>query len=57
MTAVRSRLDVPTALGYSSAGTVIEVAPDVVDISVGDRIACAARVMQCMPNLPVCRDY
>lgn len=41
MTAVRSRLDVPTALGYSSAGTVIAVAPDIRDISPGDRVAYA----------------
>ncbi|MGH9528743.1 MAG: bi-domain-containing oxidoreductase [Terriglobales bacterium] len=41
MSAVRSRLDIPSALGYSSAGTVIAVAPDVTDINVGDRVACA----------------
>jgi predicted dehydrogenase/threonine dehydrogenase-like Zn-dependent dehydrogenase len=39
--AVRSRLDQPTALGYSSAGTVVAVADDVHDIKVGDRVACA----------------
>ncbi len=41
MAAVRSRLDQPTALGYSSAGTVVAVAEDVADILVGDRVACA----------------
>src|SRR5690242_11732792 len=39
--AVQSRLDQPTALGYSSAGTVVAVAPDVQDVKVGDRVACA----------------
>lgn len=39
--AVRSRLDIPSGLGYSSAGTVIAVAPDVTGIDVGDRVACA----------------
>ncbi len=39
--AVRSRLDSPTVPGYSSAGTVVEVAPDITDIRPGDRIACA----------------
>jgi predicted dehydrogenase/threonine dehydrogenase-like Zn-dependent dehydrogenase len=39
--AVRSRLEVPTALGYSSAGTVMAVASDITDINVGDRVACA----------------
>jgi len=38
---VRSRLDQPTALGYSSAGTVIAVEEGVADIRVGDRVACA----------------
>jgi predicted dehydrogenase/threonine dehydrogenase-like Zn-dependent dehydrogenase len=37
----RSRLDRPLALGYSSAGTVVAVAPDVHDIRPGDRVACA----------------
>ena len=37
----RSRLDQPMALGYSSAGTVNAVAPDVTDIRPGDRVACA----------------
>ena len=41
VSAVRSRLDQPTALGYSSAGTVIAVADDVTDILIGDRVACA----------------
>ena len=39
--AVRSRLDQPSALGYSSAGTVVGVGEGVVDINIGDHVACA----------------
>src|SRR5271165_4605017 len=39
--AVRSRLDQPNALGYSSAGTVIGVGEGVTDLNIGDRVACA----------------
>jgi len=39
--AVRSRLDQPSALGYSSAGTVVAVGEGVTDVLVGDRVACA----------------
>jgi predicted dehydrogenase/threonine dehydrogenase-like Zn-dependent dehydrogenase len=38
---VRSRLDQPQSLGYSSAGVVVAVGDGVVDINVGDRVACA----------------
>ena len=38
---VRSRLDQPQSVGYSSAGVVVAVGDGVVDISVGDRVACA----------------
>jgi predicted dehydrogenase/threonine dehydrogenase-like Zn-dependent dehydrogenase len=38
---VRSRLDQPSAPGYSSSGVVVAVADDVKDIRVGDRVACA----------------
>ncbi|HET7209959.1 MAG TPA: bi-domain-containing oxidoreductase [Terriglobales bacterium] len=38
---VRSRLDQPVSMGYSSAGTVIAVHPSISDIHVGDRVACA----------------
>jgi predicted dehydrogenase len=41
LAAVRSRLDQPSALGYSSAGTVVGVGEGVADINVGDRVACA----------------
>jgi polar amino acid transport system substrate-binding protein len=34
------RLDMPIALGYSSAGVVIDVGPGVDGFSVGDRVAC-----------------
>jgi predicted dehydrogenase/threonine dehydrogenase-like Zn-dependent dehydrogenase len=41
VSAVRSRLDQPSALGYSSAGIVIGVGKGVSDMIVGDRVACA----------------
>src|SRR5690349_18269752 len=41
ISAVRSRLDQPTALGYSSAGVVIEVGEGINDLRPGDRVACA----------------
>src|ERR1700732_934823 len=37
---VRSRLDQPSALGYSSAGTVVAVGEGVTDINPSDRRAC-----------------
>ena len=58
---VRSRLDQPTALGYSSAGTVIAMADDVSDIQVGDRVACAGAgfavhaEFACVPRLLVAK--
>lgn len=36
-----NRLDKPMALGYSSAGVVIQVGAGITDFSVGDRVACA----------------
>jgi predicted dehydrogenase/threonine dehydrogenase-like Zn-dependent dehydrogenase len=38
---VRTRLDVPIPLGYSSAGTVLAVGAGVRDFKPGDRVACA----------------
>lgn len=35
------RLDIREPLGYSSAGTVIAVSDDIIDIKIGDRVACA----------------
>ncbi len=39
--AVMKKLDAYSPLGYSSAGEVVAVAPDVTDFAVGDRVACA----------------
>jgi predicted dehydrogenase/threonine dehydrogenase-like Zn-dependent dehydrogenase len=41
MQTVRTRLDQPQSVGYSSAGVVVAVGDGVVDINVGDRVACA----------------
>ena len=59
--AVRSRMDQPSAPGYSSAGTVIAVGEGVTDIRVGDRVACAGAghavhaEFACVPRLLVGR--
>jgi predicted dehydrogenase/threonine dehydrogenase-like Zn-dependent dehydrogenase len=59
--AVRSRLDLPNALGYSSSGTVIGIGQGVTDLSVGDRVACAGAnyavhaEFACIPRLLVAR--
>ena len=61
LSAVRSRLDQPLALGYSSAGTVIEVGEGLSDLRVGDRVACAGAnyavhaEFACMPRMLVAR--
>ncbi|HEY8205295.1 MAG TPA: bi-domain-containing oxidoreductase [Pyrinomonadaceae bacterium] len=39
--AVRSKLGSLSALGYSAAGTVVEIGEDVTSFRVGDRVACA----------------
>ncbi len=39
--AVKAKLDAAVALGYSAAGTVVEVGEGVDGFSVGDRVACA----------------
>src|ERR1700685_586719 len=41
VSAVRTRLDQPSALGYSSAGTVVAVGEGVTGIAPGDHVACA----------------
>jgi predicted dehydrogenase/threonine dehydrogenase-like Zn-dependent dehydrogenase len=58
---VRSRLDQPSALGYSSAGTVTAIGEGITDINPGDRVACAGAghavhaEFACVPRLLVAR--
>jgi predicted dehydrogenase/threonine dehydrogenase-like Zn-dependent dehydrogenase len=58
---VRTRLDQPSALGYSSAGTVTAVGGGITDINPGDRVACAGAghavhaEFACVPRLLVAR--
>jgi predicted dehydrogenase/threonine dehydrogenase-like Zn-dependent dehydrogenase len=58
---VRSRLDQPSTLGYSSAGTVMAVGEGVTDLGPGDRVACAGAghavhaEFACVPRLLVGR--
>jgi len=44
---VQSRLDQWKALGYSTAGTVIELGEGVTEFSVGDRVACGGQDYAC----------
>ena len=59
--AVRNRLDQPSALGYSSAGTIVEVGEGITDLKPGDRVACAGAnyavhaEFACVPKLLVAR--
>ncbi len=61
LSAVRGRLDQPSALGYSCAGTVIEAGEGITDIRVGDRVACAGAgfavhaEFACVPRMLVAR--
>jgi len=61
VSAARSRLDQPNALGYSSSGTVIEVGEGITDLRVGDRVACAGASyavhaeFACVPRLLAAR--
>ena len=61
VSAVRTRLDQPSALGYSSAGTVIAIGEGVADIAPGDRVACAGAghavhaEFACIPRLLVAK--
>jgi predicted dehydrogenase/threonine dehydrogenase-like Zn-dependent dehydrogenase len=61
VSAVRSRLDQPSVLGYSSAGTVIAIGEGVVDFSPEDRVACSGAnhavhaEFACVPRLLVAR--
>ncbi|MFZ0799689.1 MAG: bi-domain-containing oxidoreductase [Terriglobales bacterium] len=58
---VRSRLDQPQSVGYSSAGEVVAVGDGVVDINVGDRVACAGAghavhaELACVPRMLVAK--
>lgn len=59
--AIRGRLDEPSTLGYSCAGTVIETGEGITDIRVGDRVACAGAgfavhgEFACVPRMLVAR--
>ena len=61
MQTVRTRLDQPQAVGYSSAGIVVSVGDGVTDISVGDRVACAGAgyavhaELACVPRLLIAK--
>jgi predicted dehydrogenase/threonine dehydrogenase-like Zn-dependent dehydrogenase len=61
VSAVRSRLDQPSPLGYSCAGIVVEVGEGVSGIRVGDRVACAGAgfavhaEFACVPRMLVAR--
>jgi predicted dehydrogenase/threonine dehydrogenase-like Zn-dependent dehydrogenase len=61
MAAVRSRLDQPLALGYSSAGTIVEVGEGINELSVGDHVACSGAgyavhaEFACVPRLLVAK--
>ncbi len=61
MQAVRSRLDQPQSVGYSSSGAVLAIGDGVADINVGDRVACAGAgyavhaELACVPRLLVAR--
>jgi predicted dehydrogenase/threonine dehydrogenase-like Zn-dependent dehydrogenase len=61
ISAVRTRLDQPSALGYSSAGTVVAVGEGVTGISPGERVACAGAghavhaEFACVPRLLMAR--
>jgi predicted dehydrogenase/threonine dehydrogenase-like Zn-dependent dehydrogenase len=59
--AVRTRLDQPSSLGYSSSGTVVAIGEGVTGFNVGDRVACAGAghavhaEFACVPRLLVAR--
>ena len=61
VSAVRNRLDQPSTLGYSSAGTVIAVGEGTTGINPGDRVACAGAghavhaEFACVPRLLIAR--
>ncbi len=61
VSAVRSRLDQPATLGYSSSGTVVEVGDGITDVKPGERVACAGAgfavhaEFACLPRMLVAR--
>ncbi len=61
MQTVRSRLDQPQSVGYSSAGVVIAVGDGIADIRVGDRVASAGAgyavhaEIACVPRMLVAK--
>ena len=63
LAAVRSRMDQPSAPGYSSAGTVVAVGEGISDIHPGDRVACAGAghavhaEFACVPRLLLARIH
>ncbi|MFB6258366.1 MAG: bi-domain-containing oxidoreductase [Flavobacteriales bacterium] len=53
---VKDRLQVPSSLGYSCCGEVMEVGPNVADIRAGERVACAGKKAEhaewvCVPRM------
>ena len=58
---VRSRLDQPQSVGYSSAGVVVAASDGINDINVGDRVACAGAghavhaEIACVPRMMVAK--
>jgi predicted dehydrogenase/threonine dehydrogenase-like Zn-dependent dehydrogenase len=61
MQTVRSRLNQPQSVGYSSAGVVVAVGDGIADINVGDRVACAGAgyavhaELACVPRMLVAK--
>lgn len=61
LSTVRSRLEQPSALGYSSAGTVLAAGEGVSDLRPGDRVACGGTgnavhaEFACVPRLLAAR--
>jgi len=58
---VHARLEQPSALGYSSAGTIVEIGHGISDLSVGDHVACSGAgyavhaEFACVPRLLVAK--
>jgi len=61
VTTVRSRLDQPNSVGYSSSGIVVAVGEGITGLHVGDRVACAGAgyavhaEFACVPRLLVAK--